>query len=163
MTIIDNDTDLTALPFVVITLDKDTQETEYHGCKSASEVLDFVIDGYSDLDDTEALKARISLIEDSVIPVIAELIYGGYLAENGQKHLEQRDEEILLSRFKDDFGIIDWTHEEIPLIVASTQFSPNTDTPRPTGNVEIIEVDNELAVIRALASKKILNVMENNG
>lgn len=149
-------TDVDQHPYVVEMASPETGETTLLACEDASEVLGIIIDGYETLDDTEALKARVVLIEDQVLPAVNERVYADHLGKGGAK-LDSRDEEVLLSRHKGDFGPIEWRHDEFPLTVASTQFLSD-DEPLPTGNVVIVNVEDELAVIRALTMFGVLTV-----
>lgn len=156
METLNSTTDVDQHPYVVEMATPDTGETTLLACETASEVLGIIIDGYEDLDDTDALKARVTLIEDQVLPVVNERVYADHLGKGGAK-LDARDEEILLSAYKGDFGPIEWRHEEFPLTVASTQFLDD-DEPRPSGNVVIVDVEDELGVIKALTAFGVLTV-----
>lgn len=123
-------TNTDGFPYVVETHTSPV-ETELIACENASQVLATIVDGYTELNDDEALKSPITLIEDQVLPLVNERVYSDYLEKNGFARLAPADEEVLLSREKDSFGHIDWQLADIPLAAASTQFAPFTEALSP--------------------------------
>jgi hypothetical protein len=132
--------------------------TDTHPMKTATEVLDFIIDGdYAGLDDEQALAARI-IFTGAMVPTIQSAIIDAELG-SGQE-IDGEIVDLLMDQDESTIAGIEWPEEAPPKIVVTTDFGGDTGLAAPTGNVVSIDPEDELTLVRQLGQFGLIRLFE---
>lgn len=135
--------------------------TDTHLFETATEVLDFIIDGdYAGMSDEEALVARVTFT-GAMVPTIQSAIIDAVLGE-GQE-LDGEVVDALMDQDEAAIAGIDWPEEAPPKVVVSTDFEGDTGLRRPTGNVVTLDPEDELTLVRQLGQFGLVHLFEKTG
>lgn len=125
---------------------------------SATSVIDFLIPGYEELDDDEALHVRVGHAASTAAVVQTAMIESAI--ESGFD-LAAQSEAALTALLTDkdipvDGGPFDL---DVPVVLVSTLYEPFTSRPKVGGNIVWLDPSDELTYLRSLAGAEVITLL----
>lgn len=131
---------------------------------TAADLLDVFIDGYSDLDEGERLKARIEYATGLLAPMQATILHG-----SDQSDLSEEDRAVILQPRHEPVVVGEWS-ATVPLVLLDVHYVPFSDIPAPVStfgdvanpsNLMWLRPSDEYEFLMSLHRIGIINIGEN--